>query len=94
MAFVLGVIGPAGLIGPAVEGLFHLFVVGVVVLVADLVLAGVPIGRTPGTPRTPSAHAGRTPGADRRPFRRRHTAGGRPVLLHHRAGSSRRAPRR
>jgi len=39
VALVLGVIGLAA------EGLFYLFVIGAVVLVADLILAGVLIGR-------------------------------------------------
>lgn len=39
VALVLGVIGLAA------EGLFYLFVVGVGVLVADLILVGVLIGR-------------------------------------------------
>ncbi|MFJ8146428.1 hypothetical protein ACIQ6R_15360 [Streptomyces sp. NPDC096048] len=39
VALVLGVVGLAA------EGLFYLFVIGALVLVADLVLAGVLIGR-------------------------------------------------
>ncbi len=39
VALVLGVIGLAA------EGLFYLFVIGVAVLVADLILVGVLIGR-------------------------------------------------
>lgn len=39
VAFVLGVIGLA------TEGLFYLLVVGIVVLIVDLILAGVLIGR-------------------------------------------------
>ncbi|MFG3102124.1 hypothetical protein ACGFZL_16610 [Streptomyces sp. NPDC048182] len=34
-----------GAVGLAAEGLFYLFVIGVLVLVADLVLAGVLLGR-------------------------------------------------
>ncbi|MET9777555.1 hypothetical protein ABZ023_25400 [Streptomyces sp. NPDC006367] len=45
VALVLGVIGVAA------EGLFVLFVIGAAVLVADLVLAGVRLGRRSGPAR-------------------------------------------
>lgn len=45
MAFVLGVIGVAA------EGLFYLFVIGVAVLIVDLVLVGVRLGRRGGPAR-------------------------------------------
>ncbi|MEV5642712.1 hypothetical protein AB0L67_21445 [Streptomyces flaveolus] len=44
-AFVLGVIGVAA------EGLFYLFVIGVAVLIVDLVLVGVRLGRRGGPAR-------------------------------------------
>jgi hypothetical protein len=34
-----------GLIGVAAEGLFYLFVIGVAVLIVDLILVGVRLGR-------------------------------------------------
>ncbi len=45
VAFVLGVIGVAA------EGLFYLFVIGVAVLIVDLVLVGVRLGRRGGPAR-------------------------------------------
>src|SRR5260370_38750647 len=66
-----------GIVGAVVKGLLYLLIIGVGVLLADLVLAGVRLrrsGRRPTRERPAPAHRGRP--APGRPF------GGRPPVVH------------